>query len=152
MEVALIGTITNVAQKVLLTSIHTSFQLVQNFISTHHSQINEVLNETDLLSKLEIIQALIQDIQQDHNHDIWNSTQKALKNLSQVVEQILTQLTLIDEKIKRHQGKYFASYRTLNYEKQISELKNNIRLLDLRYGMFLEILKVASVSKMAYFK
>lgn len=147
MEVALIGTITNVAQKVLLTSIQTSFQLVQNFISTHHSQINEVLNETDLLSKLEIIQALIQDIQ-DHNHDIWNSTQKALTNLSQVVKQILTQLTLIDEKIKRHQAKYFASYRTLNYEKQISELKNNIRLLDLRYGMFLEILKVSSVSKM----
>jgi hypothetical protein len=151
MEVALIGTISNVAQKVLLTSIQTSFQLVQSFISTHHSQINEVLNETDLLSKLEIIQALIQDIQ-DHNHHLWSSTNKALTNVSQIVEQILSLLTSIDEKIKRHQAKYFASYRTLNYEKQIVELKNNIRLLDLRYGMFLEILKVASVSKMTNVK
>ena len=144
MEVALIGTITNMAQKVLMTSIQTSFQLVQNFVSTHHTPINELLHETDLLSKLEIIQALIHDIQ-DHSHDLWTSTQKSLTNLSQIVEQILSQLKLIDEKIKRHQLKYFASWRTLNYEKQINELKNNIKLLDIRYAMFLEILKVASV-------
>lgn len=145
MELAVIGTLTNLSQKVITQTIQTSFGLVKNFVSTHHEQINEVLEETDLLSKLEVIQALIHDIQ-DHpsTKDIWTCTQKSLIHLSIIVEKISLLLKQIDEKIQRHQQKYFSSWRALNYEKLILELKSNIRLLDMRYLVFLDILKVTS--------
>lgn len=145
MEIALLGTITNLTQKFLISSIQTSFSIVQNFVSCHHEQINEVLTETDLISKLEIIQSLMQDIQSESSSivDQRSSIQKSLHNLGVAVESISGLLKNIDEKIQRHQAKYFSSWRTLQYEKQMVELKKWIKLLDIRYHMFLEVLKVA---------
>jgi hypothetical protein len=142
MEVALIGTITNLTQKVLLTSIQTSFSIAQNFVSSHHEQINEVLLETDLISKLEIVQALMHDTQDRYNDDRSTSIQKSLQNLGVIVENISLILKQIEEKIQRHKLKYFSSWRSLNYEKLMNELKKNIKLLDIRYHMFLGVLQV----------
>jgi hypothetical protein len=51
-------------------------------------------------------------------------------------------LKKIDIIIKQHNEKYFSKWRSLNYEDDIYELKRNIKLMDIRYSMFLEILKV----------
>jgi hypothetical protein len=144
MEVALIGTISNLTQKFLMSSIQTSFSIAQNFVSTHHEQINELMSETDLISKLEIIQALMHDIQDRYPDHKSSSIEKSLQNLGVVVETISSILNQIEEKIQRHQQKYFCSWRSLNYEKLMIELKKNIRLLDIRFGMFLEVIKVSN--------
>ena len=129
-------------EKIIVNTIQNSFNLMKSFISNHHEQINEVLLENDLYSKLEIIQALMIDIEGDQDSLQKQSIQKSLLNLHMIVEDILKLLEIIDQKIKYHNTKYFSKWRSINYEKQIVQLKKSIQILDRRYQMFLEVLKV----------
>jgi hypothetical protein len=133
---------TNITHNILSKTIQKSFQLLKKFVSSHHDQINEILIENDLVSKLEIIQALMNDIEKQINDFEKESIHKALFNLHSIVEEISNTLLKIDNKIKYHQTKYFYKWRTLNYENELQRLKRDIKLLDLRYQMFLEVLKV----------
>lgn len=131
--------------KLLSNSIQSSFKIMKKFVSYHHSQINEMISDSDLISKLEIIQALMHDMEKKYeNQQISEkeSFQKSLLNLHQIVDQIEKVLQKIDDKVKYHQTKYFHGWRTLNYEKEMKQLEKMIKLLDVRYKMFLEILKV----------
>ena len=158
METAIMATIsglsltTNITQKLLTNSIQTSFDILKLFITHHHEQINEVLSESDLISKLEIMEALMNDIENTTEIKIQggnqsSALQKALTNLHSIVEQIEKLLDNINHKIKYHQTKYFANWRVLKYEKEIKKLKNLMKLLDIRYQMFLEVIKVSKSYK-----
>lgn len=152
MELMVLGTLSslslasNITEKLLTNTIQNSFSLIKNFVSFHHEQINEVLSEHDLISKLEIIQALMTDIENESSDEdkprIRQSVQKALMNLHLVVEEIVRLLENIDNKIKYHSTRYFSGWRRLNYEDEIKKLKKLIKLMDIRYQMFLEVLKV----------
>jgi hypothetical protein len=148
METAVLTTLSglsitsNITEKVIINTIQNSFSLVKRFVSFQHEQIKEVLSEHDLISKLEIIQALMNDIEEDKKSIQKQSIQKSLTNLHFVVEEIHRLMENIDNKIKYHQTKYFSSWRGLNYEDEIKKLKRYIQLMDSRYQMFLEVLKV----------
>jgi hypothetical protein len=157
MELMVLGTLSslslasNITEKLLTNTIQNSFGLIKNFVSFHHEQINEVLSEHDLISKLEIIQALMRDIENEnetkentseHKPPMRQSVQKALSNLHLVVEEIVRLLENIDNKIKYHSTKYLSGWRRLNYEDEVKRLKKSIKLMDMRYEMFLEVLKV----------
>jgi hypothetical protein len=132
---------TNLSHNVIKTSVQSSFDLIKNFVTYHHTHIKEVIDEFDLLAKLEIIEAVMKDIENENINDK-KSVTKSLDNLRLVVENIHNLLKKIDNIIKEHEQKYFSKWRTIYYENEILELKRNIRLMDLRYNMFLEILKV----------
>jgi hypothetical protein len=153
MELMVLGTLSslslasNITEKLLTNTIQNSFTLIRNFVSFHHEQINEVLSEHDLISKLEIIQALMKDIENENETSenkmpMRQSVQKSLSNLHLVVEEIVRLLENIDNKIKYHSTKYFSGWRRLNYEDEVKRLKKSIKLMDMRYEMFLEVLKV----------
>lgn len=148
METAVLTTLSglsitsNITEKVIINTIQNSFSLVKRFVSFQHEQIKEVLSEHDLISKLEIIQALMSDIEEDKKSIQKQSIQKSLTNLHFVVEEIHRLMENIDNKIKYHQTKYFSTWRSLNYEDEIKKLKRYIQLMDTRYQMFLEVLKV----------
>jgi hypothetical protein len=132
---------TNLSNSLIKSSVQGSFDLIKNFVSYHHTPIKEVIDEFDLIAKLEIIEAVMKDIENEKINDKQSIT-KALDNLRLVVENIHNLLQKIDNIIKGHEQKYFSKWRSLYYENEILELKRNIRLMDLRYSMFLEILKV----------
>jgi hypothetical protein len=136
---------TNLTHNLLSQTIHKSFQVIQKFVSTEHEQINDVLAEHDLISTLEIIQALMNDIESPESNLTSNSKQsiqRALTNLHFIVEELTKSLETIEQKIKHHQGKYFHRWRSLNYDSELSKLKKNIKLLHIRYQMLLEVIKV----------
>jgi hypothetical protein len=130
----------NLSQAIIKTSIRNTFNLISNIVRYNYTQINEIINEYDLIAKLEIIEALIKDIENENNEK--KSISKSLDNLRIVIENIHNLLKKIDIIIKQHNEKYFSKWRSLNYEDDIYELKRNIKLMDIRYSMFLEILKV----------
>jgi hypothetical protein len=155
MELMVLGTLSslslasNITEKLLTNTIQNSFSLIKNFVSFHHEQINEVLSEHDLISKLEIIQALMNDIENESSIEdkvpeksMRQSVQKSLSNLHLVVEEIVRLLENIDNKIKYHNTKYFSGWRRLDYVNEIKRLKKLIKLMDMRYQMFLEVLRV----------
>ena len=132
---------TNLTNTLVISSITGSYNLIKNFATYHYIQINEVIEEYDLIAKLEIIEALIKDIEKEGISDK-ESIKKALSNLHITVDNINKLLQQIDLIIKMHNNKYFSNWRSLSYDKEIYELKRLIKLMDLRYAMFLEILKV----------
>ncbi len=132
---------TNLSHTVIKSSVQSSFDLIKNFVSYHYTPIKEVIDEFDLIAKLEIIEAVMKDIENEKINDK-QSIIKSLDNLRLIVENIHNLLKKIDNIIKDHEQKYFSKWRSLYYENEILELKRNIRLMDLRYNMFLEILKV----------
>jgi len=153
METAIIATLsglsltTNITQKLLSNSIQTSLDILKLFITSHHEQVNEVLAETDLISNLEIIEALMLNIEKIPSMQENPAMQKALTNLHLIVEQIQKTLEHINQKIKYHHTKYFSSWRTLNYQKELNKLKQSIKLLNIRYQMFLEVVRVVKSYK-----
>lgn len=132
---------TNLSHTLIKTSVQGSFDTIKNFVSYHHTPIKEVIDEYDLIAKLEIIEAVMKDIENEKIQDK-QSIIKSLDNLRLVVENIHNLLKKIDTIIKEHEQKYFSRWRSLYYENEIFELKRNIKLMDLRYSMLLEILKV----------
>ena len=132
---------TNLSHTVIKSSVQGSFDIIKKFVSSYHTPIKEVIDEYDLIAKLEIIEAVMKDIENEKINDK-QSVIKSLDNLRLVVENIHNLLKKIDNIIKEHEQKYFFKWRSLYYENEILELKRNIRLMDLRYSMFLEILKV----------
>jgi hypothetical protein len=132
---------TNLSNSLIKSSVQGSFDLIKNFVSYHHTPIKEVIDEFDFIAKLEIIEAVMKDIENEKINEKQSIT-KALDNLRLVVENIHNLLQKIDNIIKEHEQKYLSKWRSLYYENEILELKRNIRLMDLRYSMFLEILKV----------
>lgn len=136
---------TNLTHNLLSQTIHKSFQIIRKFVSYEHEQINDVLTENDLISTLEIIQALMNDIESsvDLGSTGKQSIQRALTNLHFIVEELTKSLEKIESKIKNHQGKYFHRWRTLNYDSELCKLKKNIKLLHIRYQMLLEVIKVS---------
>jgi hypothetical protein len=100
---------TSMTHGFLVSAIQSSFDLFRKFVSKHHEPINDILSETDLISKLEIVQALIEDCSRIKNSQ-QQSLQKSLYHLSSV-------------------------------EKHMEDLKKNIKILDMRYHMFIEIMQ-----------
>ena len=132
---------TNITNTLVISSITGTYGLVRGFATYHYTQVNEVIEECDLTAKLEIIEALMYDVSKKDSTDK-ESIKKAFNNLDIVVTDINKLLQKIDLIIKAHKDKYFSNWRTLCYDKEIYELKRLIRLMDLRYAMFLEILKI----------
>jgi hypothetical protein len=127
-------------EKLLTNTIQNSFHLIKSFITFHHEQINEVIMEYDLIFKLEIIQALLTENEKDSFQK--QSVQKVFFNLHSIVEEILKHLERIDQKINYHRSKYFSSWRRLDYGDEIKKLRKYIKLMDIRYQMFIELLKL----------
>jgi len=127
----------NFTHNLITKSINHTFNMLSNFMSYHHIKINEVIEEHDLIAKLQIIEALMKDMGEENIQK--ESIKLALNNLHKTVESINTNLSQIESIIEYHKQKYFANWRYLNYDNQIYELKRNIKLLDIRYHMLLEI-------------
>jgi hypothetical protein len=139
---------TNLTHNLLSQTIHKSFSIIKKLVSSEHEQINDVLVEHDLISTLEIIQALMNDIENpthslsSENYLTRQSVQRALTNLHFIVEELTQSLEKIENKIKNHKEKYFHRWRTLQYDSELLKMKKNIKLLHIRYQMLLEVLKV----------
>jgi hypothetical protein len=139
----IIGSITglsvasNLTINLISASVKYSVLIVSNFMSYHHIKINEVLDEYDLISKLQIIEAIMKDINDENIQK--ESVKLAINNVHNTIDNINKNISQIDQIINNHKQKYFSNWRYLNYDNEIYELKRNIKLLDIRYQMLLEI-------------
>jgi methyl-accepting chemotaxis protein len=119
--------------------LQSTYQTLKSFATKNHYQINEVVEEYDLYTRLELIESLVHEIS-TKEVKFQDTTQKIIKKINQVLEQIQGILKQIQDKIDRHNQKYLASYRTLNYDASILQLKKQIQLMNQRYQMFLDVL------------
>jgi len=142
MEYAVTTLATNglsLASNITYQLLQSTYQTLKSFATKNHYQINEVVEEYDLYTRLELIESLVHEIS-TKEVKFQDTTQKIIKKINEVLEQIQGILKQIQEKIDRHNQKYLASYRTLNYDASILQLKKQIQLMNQRYQMFLDVL------------
>jgi len=62
-----------------------------------------------------------------------------LTDLSDIITIIHTNLKEIDRRVKRHNAKWFKSYRYLNITKELDQLETNVGILDARFNDLIKI-------------
>ena len=99
---------------------------------------NKILNECDLISKVEIINSYVQELHNDAS-DFNESTKIALKHIEDILKKIENEIEEIKKQIKQHQELWFHRFRTPCYKSLLDNLLVHIRVLDERFNLLIKI-------------
>ena len=99
---------------------------------------NKILNECDLISKVEIINSYVQELHNDAS-DFNDSTKIALKHIEDILKKIENEIEEIKKQIKEHQELWFHRFRTPCYKSLLDNLLVHIRVLDERFNLLIKI-------------
>lgn len=99
----------------------------------------KMLKEYDLKSKVEIINSYINEITNNDNLFEKPSIKLAIKNVLDMLEHISIEIKTIEKKIKFHKELWFHRFRTPEYKSLLLNLESNIRLLNERFKLLIEI-------------
>lgn len=104
--------------------IERRLKLVESVVTAKETQKYTKLNIKDLEK------SIILEMMEVHNNPI----ELCLASLHEIIQRIHNNLMEINSKVARHNKKWFSSWRTLNLNKQLDDLKTNSKLLDLRFA------------------
>ena len=99
---------------------------------------NRILNECDLISKVEIINSYVQELH-DNASDFNESTKIALKHIEDILKKIENEIEEIKKQIKQHQELWFHKFRTPSYKSLLDNLLIHIKVLDERFNLLIKI-------------
>ena len=99
---------------------------------------NKILNECDLISKVEIINSYVQELHNDAS-DFNESTKIALKHIEDILKKIENEIEEIKKQIKEHQELWFHRFRTPCYKSLLDNLLVHIRVLYERFNLLIKI-------------
>ena len=152
MEALIIGdkifpTISNYCTKTIIslltTTVTNTIDIVTYINKYEKSSIKDIvfkLKKLDLEYKITIIDCIIKE--QKNKQDIPKSINYALDALNTILEEINIELDKIKNKIKYHRVKYFYSWRVLNCNSNIARLDEHKKILDQRYLILIDMLKI----------
>ena len=147
----------------IATITSKTYSTVCYLFTVNHSDLNDCLKELDLQFKLSIIDSIInqerkkcieqsQMIDPQFNVNNINQTNVINNNnkfkscidisidyLISSTENIRDELKIIEDRIKRHNNKWFHNYRNLNLEKNFEKLREYSKILDTRYKYFVKL-------------
>lgn len=144
------GKITTIASTIstnlIISSINATVSSISNIIKyiSHESNntnehITKFLQVTDLQFTITTIQEFINEQKVDNTH---NSIVTALHGVSEILTAIHDNLQSIQAEYEQHKQKYFVSYRTFVWSRDISILECNNNILKHRYELLFELLKI----------
>ena len=94
-------------------------------------KIKKEIEKLDIKVKLDLVNTLIIKVPS-------NDINKIIENgLTTLIFNIKTLIELIDYEIMKHNNKWFASYRTVNFDEHLDTLKNYISILDGRINLLI---------------
>lgn len=121
--------------------IYDTYDLVRD--TTTHPVINSVLSDLDLQSDLNVIEALIRQVdKQIENLSEDDALAISLHQVDNLVHRIKDELAEIKTELKLHEEKWFSSWRSANYQKPLNRLTRHKKLLDKRVNMLIELIKL----------
>ena len=121
------------------SSISNLVRHVTSFDQPGIDVISQQFKEIDLEHLVSVIHELVHEYQ---NVDLNNSVKKALLGVNQILENIDIELTELRESIIEHKKKYFNSWRRFNCKCNIENIKRDKSILDLRYKILIDLLKI----------
>ena len=133
-------------------------KLVKSIYTNRNPDISKIIKELDIERRLHLIQAVLNIIDKESKNKLagvkLNNLEKTqifeivnseadLENdpielclvyLHEIIQEIHNDLTAINKKVAYHNTKWFYTWRTLNIESLLENLKINSKLLDKRFN------------------
>lgn len=108
---------------------------IYNIRSFDIEYVNHVLEDLDILKKIEIVNSLFENIEIEHN----KTKVIALNSLHDIADKIQKELTEIKKDIEYTKTIYFSYFRSKPYFEKLNKLKNHSKILDQRMNLVLQI-------------
>lgn len=124
-------------------AIYDTYGLIKE--ANFHPHVVEVIGKLDLQADLEVVSALVKEVSERHPDELAKETSPLVIRLRQVDEMmklIKSELETIQKETKEHAEKYFANWRTPDYEVSLKNLVAHKKTLDKRVDSLMELLKV----------
>lgn len=139
METIIITGIASVSKSFLTHMIYDSYDLIKDTAAHNNPYLQEIINDMDLHADFKVIGALLEEISDDKTN---KAVGICLKNVSDMVQEIKSELEAIKQEIIEHEARWFAGWRTPNYEKNIKNLIKHKKILDNRVDLLIKLLRV----------
>lgn len=118
--------------------------------STKHIQFSKVIEELDIKYDMEVIEALLIDVE-DRKKEDWNSVQVCIDQIHTAVTKIKEEIENINLKIIEQQysnrlswkdPNYYLNWNTFNYDENLNRLRKNKNTLDKRINTLIKVLSI----------
>jgi len=141
------GIISTVGKNIIIKTLTTTTSGLGSLITyfTHSNQpgvkdINETLREIDLNFTIKVIEELV--LEYDKKEIEQRSIKKALLGVNEILTNIHEELSSIQIKVEEHGMKWFSNWRSLDCKESIDKIKRHKLILDHRYRMLIDLLKI----------
>eukprot|EP01098_Paradermamoeba_levis_P002951 TRINITY_DN1392_c0_g7_i1.p1 TRINITY_DN1392_c0_g7~~TRINITY_DN1392_c0_g7_i1.p1 ORF type:complete len:276 (+),score=125.57 TRINITY_DN1392_c0_g7_i1:312-1139(+) len=115
------------------------YKKVRGLVS--HPEVHKVFEELDLEAQLEVVESLLVEMGKFEYEN--SAISLAFTNVYQSLNKIKGILNQIHEEIElHHQTKWFASWRTPNYESLLSKLKKTKKIMDERVEILIKLILI----------
>lgn len=128
----LISTAINDTSYVILSIIKDDYK--------NYPDLIKVVKDLDLIYKFEIIKSFLQLIPK--KYEKIPCIKLAFNGIKEIIINIYKLLIEIINLINKHKSKYFSYIRKAKYKKELIELQNLCRILDNRYNILIELIKL----------
>lgn len=139
------GVGTNLLVSTITTTTSSVCGIVRSISSSNQPGLEYVkaeLEKIDLEHNVTVIQELIDEQKVAKDEEVKNSVKQALIGVNQILEKIHKELKTIQEAMNHHQTKYFNGWRSFNCKCSIKNIIKHKELLDTRYKMLVDLLKI----------
>lgn len=129
----------NLAMTAITDTSNSIYNLVYRINGYSNNFILKQLDEMDIVSKINIVEALIKQIPENKYKED-TPIFIALHQLHKIVQDIEQLLKDMELEFKYHNTKWFSSWRGCNFN--LDQLKTNYIKMDKRLDMFIKILNI----------
>ncbi len=130
------------------------FIKIFDIVNEKHDYIKEIIDSMDLISKVEIIESIIRDLNdylKTNNINPNHTLGLAIMQLSNIITIIHTDLNTVKTGVEYHKTLWFNSFRTPDYLKIIEKIKIDKKTLDSRLDTLIKVVtlfhELNSISK-----
>lgn len=107
--------------------------------SVYNERLEQVLEELDIKSELDIVQALLSDLADNVECRVVKVSSEQMR---ESVELIHKELEEIQKELDQHKNRYFSSWRTPNYNKNLQKLAQHRNILRKRRELLISAISV----------
>lgn len=129
--------------KTISSSTSTTIKALKYITNTDQPKFKETrdkFEKLDLEYTIGVIRELIKE--QENKDSMKQSVKKSIMGVDEIINDINLELEVIKKGMDEHQKKYFTNWRTFNCNSNISKICSLKYVLDKRYTMLVDLLKI----------
>ena len=115
------------------------YNLLYNIVDNRDPVLDKTIEELDIKVQIQTINSMINNITPELKTE---AISLSLHHLHDIICKIREDLKIISNILIQHSEKYFSYFRSVDYKRELKELKNHKKILDTRLDLFVKLIKV----------